>query len=66
MVKVGMQSKLLLMMLEEFKVTLEESGVMVTQAQVAAVVDLMEVMVELPEILGGRVVMDAISIWMAP
>ena len=53
------------MRLEEFKVTLEESGVMVTQALVAAVVDPMEVMVELPEILGEKVVMDAISIWMA-
>ena len=53
------------MRLEEFKVTLEESGVMVTQALVVAVVDLMEAMVVLPEILGEKVVMDAISIWMA-
>ena len=53
------------MMIEEYKVTLEESGVMVTQALVAVVADLMEAMVELPEILGEKVVMDAISIWMA-
>ena len=60
-----MQSKLVPMMIEEYKVTLEESGVMVTLALVAVVADLMEAMVELPEILGEKVVMDAISTWMA-
>jgi len=55
--KVGMASKHQLTNTREFKETLVVSGVMETLALVAVDLEVMVVMVELPEILGALVVM---------